>query len=346
MTIKIQCQCSRVIAVSDQLAGQPTRCPSCGRRHIVPAVKPAPEPALPRTIELSNCKCRDCQTALAKDAAFCHSCGLPTQPAPIQPPPVQVAMHAPVPSMPPVPMVPPPPPVPPMPHMPPQGPFPSAATRETMGPFARAISKQSRPISGLGRISMTCTYMAIFLGIFSAIFALPLLGGHCHASHDISLQQQYSLLSLLRGMGALTILFTLVGMLTGFLGLFHFGRRRWNAVAGLILSFVIFGFAGSSVAKVNKQIKQIKHDANITCPTSDCEGKSGCCPFSVKKDKQLRTPKQAAALTAPQMSPVPAERIAPKQKQAESAEQTPAPEKAEPNDQKLIPGGENDSEDF
>ncbi len=71
MAITIHCQCSREIKVSEALAGQPTRCPSCGRRHIVPQREvPPPTP-------VQQC-CRECQTPLHAHANFCHGCGLPT----------------------------------------------------------------------------------------------------------------------------------------------------------------------------------------------------------------------------------------------------------------------------
>lgn len=340
MTIKIQCQCSRVITVSEQLAGQPTRCPSCGRRHIVPAVKPAP-----RTLELSESTCRDCASTLAKDAAFCHCCGLPAAPvvterrdgfaaamkrhwdaakkaeaeAAAAPPPPQAVTAG---------IAPPPQPVPQnyqqaqqaaamnaappiVPSLP--GPFAgpnAAAIREAVGPFVRAVANQQRPVSGLGRIAMTCVYMAMFLGIFSVIFALPLLGGISCNGSEISVAQHQSLLKLLQGMGALTMLFTFVGLLTGFLGMFHFGRRRGNAVAGLFLSILLGIFAVTGVGKVRHEIAKLngKVSNSPACPV-----KNGCdfrARFKFESKPAIVAP-AVEPQQAPKSAPAPSENAQP-----------------------------------
>ena len=83
MAITIHCQCSREIKVSEALAGQPTRCPSCGRRHIVPQLEVVPSHQRP-VAQLSEVCCRECNAHLLADAQFCHHCGLPAnEPQPV-----------------------------------------------------------------------------------------------------------------------------------------------------------------------------------------------------------------------------------------------------------------------
>lgn len=89
MSITIQCQCSRVITVSAQLAGQTTRCPSCGRRHLIPTNLPEPLPVAlaDEPAPEFDGECAECGEALLRDAAYCHGCGLPRDESPVEPSP-------------------------------------------------------------------------------------------------------------------------------------------------------------------------------------------------------------------------------------------------------------------
>lgn len=278
MSITIQCQCSRVISVSEELAGQPTRCPSCGRRHLIPQIRrvpPVPHIEV-RKAELSGRACRDCRTELVKGAEFCHSCGLPhaTPKSVVE----HVAMPVPaipVPAMPPhVPHV--QPSVPQMAH-----PFAGCCPtgRHPQGPFAAAM-RIEKPVSGLAKVSMSCAYIAILLGIFTALAAIPMVG---YLRHNVSLEpgQAASVMTLVKGMGALIAMFAGVGLITGFLGLFHFGRRRCGAVLGMILCFFVGASATANICKLDKRYRhhQVAPPADVQsndCQRGDCGIHFGC----------------------------------------------------------------------
>ncbi|MGE0434955.1 MAG: hypothetical protein AB7K09_17175 [Planctomycetota bacterium] len=331
MSITIQCQCSRVITVSEELAGQPTRCPSCGRRHLIPQVR-RPEV---RKADLSGRACRDCRIELVKGADFCHQCGLPastpqsvvgepvTAPAaPAAPAPAHVhipqihVQHIAV----------------PIPHVhaaaPPQmaSPF-RCCTRhkqpqqqmvaqpqqqmvaqpQQQGPFAAAM-KPPVPVSGLARVSMTCAYIAILLSMFTVLAALP-MAHHLYRGSDLAPNQAHSLMVLIKGMGAMIGLFAFSGLLTGFLGLFHFGRRRAGAALGLVLCFVVGSATAGSIDRMQKRYAHVHHLPTTQQECEICPCPLGCpgnCPSDAQPQEvapQTTQPSQQAAPTAPAPTP-------------------------------------------
>lgn len=294
MSITIQCQCSRVISVSEELAGQPTRCPSCGRRHLIPQVRRVQVEA--RKADLSGRHCRDCHTELVKGAEFCHSCGLPhsTPKSVVEQVPVhttaQVHSNATAPQ--PVMMA---APIPQMAH-----PFAAGCcgTRQVQGPFAAAM-KIEKPVSGLSKVAMSCAYIAILLGIFTALAAVPMVG---HLRHKVALDpaQAASLMTLVKGMGALIAMFSLVGLVTGFLGMFHFGRRRCGAVLGMVLCFFVGASAVHNIHRLDVRYQNQGGPADVRMEDGDCH--RGCCPFECDRERsrQETAPQQQQQQAAPQ----------------------------------------------
>jgi DNA-directed RNA polymerase subunit RPC12/RpoP len=279
MAITIHCPCSRVLTVSDTLAGRPTRCPSCGRRHIVPEAPVAP-PA-PDTAELGEIACRECGTRLLKTAAFCHCCGLPTdapkpEAGPVRPEPPGRPLPPPTPAealrhahqmrkvIAPPPVPPPPPaPKPPTPPAPPQqaGPFGERAAAASTakpfaapprkgddGPFVSAVAAKRRlKSSGLGRLAMTFAFISGLLAIFNYAFVyLPLM------YHQASLSPgDIGTLAPLAGrLGGITMLFSFAAVVMGFLGMFHFGRRRAGAIVAMLIALLIGGAVSSSTKQL------------------------------------------------------------------------------------------------
>jgi hypothetical protein len=299
MSITIQCQCSRVITVSEELAGQPTRCPSCGRRHLIPQVRREA-----RKADLSGRVCRDCRVELVKGAEFCHVCGLPaaTPKSVVQPADAPVAPAA-------VPQAPQPQihvqhitvPVP-MPHghgpvqaMPPQMAGPWGCCRKSraaqaahagQGPFAAAM-KPEKPVSGLAKVSMTCAYISILLSMFTVLAAIP-MAGHLYRGMPLEPVQARSLIVLIQGMAGLIGLFSFVGVLTGFLGLFHFGRKRAGAVLGIVLSIVVGMAALRSVHHMKDRYNAIHHNHQPQTTDMRSIDNDGCCP----RNHQMNEPNQ------------------------------------------------------
>jgi len=315
MPVTIRCQCSRMLMVSEELAGQPTRCPSCGRRHIVPAMT-KPEPRGP---ELSGENCTDCRTPLLKDAAFCHSCGLPakapeTAVAPKVGPVQAVAMAAALPRMvipAQVPMNQPlPASVAPTAPVAPQNAAPAMASPfagrvasiasnahgccsgAQQGPFAKAASNacgsSDRPQSGFGKVSMTCAYMTMFLGLFTVVFSLPLFG-HTFNSAELSGDQAASLYKLLAGVMGLTGVFGVIGVVSGFFGLFHCGRRKSAAFWGMVLSIVML-----NAFHHGKEVVDSEYRVRFKADPPKCEMR-WCKRHRDQQPQEITTPKQQPA---------------------------------------------------
>jgi len=308
MAISIQCQCSRQITVSDALAGQPTRCPSCGRRHVVP--RPVPQapvyhqaaPQVP-SAPLSGKCCRECGAGLIAKSAFCHSCGLPT----VEPDQTVEAFspHDPAFAAPQAPVAAPAPIAAPQQPQPAQMASPFAGGDQAEAAFAsnkpsqpqqqpKSESKPTKPAetpaTPLGNLAMACAYISMLLGMISVGIAVPMMraasGDHCAGSScgfvsaasnhmDQLVTLQYAVLSLIA-------LFTMFGLFMGFLGLFHVGKKRGVAAWGLILCFLLGAFAAGGMKKVKQLDAQFNPDpiyreAEISTGMENCPSEyQGC----------------------------------------------------------------------
>ena len=268
MSISIDCQCGRKMLISEELEGLPVRCPNCGRKHLVPKNEPVPV-AMPVEepkpfIQVAKPVCIKCKQEIDVNANFCSNCGSPVRKTPnktvkpirIAPPRKNVEKQIPI-----------------KPEIFP-GPF---KGNRPFNPNNKVFAheprfnhryeccrnkrhhvknimndarlekievKPEKKTSGLANFS----FFSSFIGLVIALLAVLVI------SNKMSAMQQAAYDNLHIGMGLMKVAgaFAMLGLITAFFAIFHFGRKRFMIIfLSLLFVFGTFGI-GSHSFKCNK----------------------------------------------------------------------------------------------